>query len=93
MKNEGNTTKNEGSTEEIGIQDQDTEKRRVYCGRTKLQVQITGIVSRRKKLLQASTSGSVGRSEYRSTSRRSTITSGSVGRSEYCITSRRITSK
>jgi hypothetical protein len=62
---------NEGGTAEIKIQDQGTKKRRVYCGRSKLQVQISGIV-RREKIITSSTSGSVGRSEYRSTSRRIT---------------------
>jgi hypothetical protein len=46
-----------------------------------LRIQISGIVSRRKILLQASTSGSIGRSEYQSTSRRITSSrSSGVGR-------------
>jgi hypothetical protein len=49
MKNEGNTTKNKGSTEGTKMQDRDTEKRREYCGRTKLRVLISGIVSRSRK--------------------------------------------
>jgi hypothetical protein len=66
----------------------------VYCGRTKFRVQISGIVSRRReKIIITSRSDSVGRSEYWSTSKRSTSRSGSVGRREYQSTSRRIIRK